>query len=173
MADNKQADLPAFSKSQLASLFGLHRQTVASRLAKVAPCGKDKRGHDTFTIPKAALWLVDQADRRQPGEDEKGEINPDRLPPDMAKDYWDAQIKRQEFLRREGDLWETQQVVEGAAQIVKPIAAGLGALPDVLERTLALTPRQVKSVEEEVRRLRVDLHKNIIEAFGGTLSEYK
>lgn len=164
------ADLPAFSKSQLAALFGLHRQTVASRLGKVAPCAKDKRGHGLYTIPKASLYLVDAADIRIPGEDGE-EIDPERLPPDMAKDYWDAQLKRQKFLREEGELWETQAVVEAMAGVIKPIANFMRSFPDWAEHTLGLTPKQVKLVADEAQRQQEEMHKAVVEAAGGHIPE--
>lgn len=49
--------LPRFNKSQLARLFGLHRQTVIHHLAGVEPCGKDKRGHNVYSIPKVSRIL--------------------------------------------------------------------------------------------------------------------
>ena len=171
MAESKWADLPKFSKSQLASLFGLHRQTVSSRLAKVAPCGKDSRGHDVWSIPKASLYLVEHSDRFVPEQDEEGYIDPDRLPPDMFKDYWDGQLKKQKYLKEEGDLWHTQQVVEAIALVVKPIANFMRSMPDWAEHSLGLTPKQVKLVADESRQRQEEMYKAVVEVAGGGLQQ--
>lgn len=50
------ASLPLFSKSELAVLFGLHRNTIIKRLQNIKPDAVH-RGHGRYALPTVAVHL--------------------------------------------------------------------------------------------------------------------
>ncbi len=98
-SDGRQS-LPQFSKSQLAQLFGVHRNTVTARLRDAVPDGSHKT-NATYCLPTVAHLLIDTDAILAI----KTDVAPANMPPDMAKDYWDAQLKEQQFRQRDGELW--------------------------------------------------------------------
>jgi hypothetical protein len=162
-----EGKLPKFGKTQLAQLFGVSRNTVISRLRTVAPCGKDRQGHAVYTLPVAAAALLDIHKPAPDWEGEDGEIDPDRLPPDMAKDYWDGQLKKQKFYENEGFLWQSERVVDALTGIIKPLAFALRSLPDSVARRANLTPKQIEAVKEETDRTQKAMYAAVVEFANG------
>ena len=135
---------------QLARIFDFSRTTVTSKLKGVRPCGEDPRGNPTYTATVAAIALgvgsnPDPAD----WQDDEGEIDPDKLPPDMEKDYWDAKNKRQKFEREEGDLWGSIEVLEVIGGILKPLSFAIRSMSDSMERRGGFTPAQIEALQQE------------------------
>jgi len=163
-------ELPRFNKTQLADIFGLHRNTVNQRLKNIKPCGTDKRRRPIYTIPKAAQWLVDFEEIKKPWEsDEEGEdgvIDPERLPPDMAKDYWDAKLKEQKWYENDGDLWSSLEVLELFSGLLKPLTSSIRGLSDTVERKAKLSPKQAELVQQEVDATLREAHKRVVEYAG-------
>ena len=160
--------LPQFNQRQLGELFGLHRNTVAARLRRVAPDGRRSEGRgravDTWTIPTAAAHLCDRnAMLVAVAED------PSDLPPAEAKDYWDAKLKEQTFAHREGHLWADEEVLEAFSAVFKPLASKVRAISDTLERRAGLTARQTGVVDEVCDELLREMHDAVADTAGTTL----
>lgn len=162
----EQKPLPQFDKSQLAQLFGLHRNTVAARLREVAPDGQRRgRGRnsalDTWTLITAAAHLCDRSKLLAGyGED------PDNLPPEDAKNYWDAKLKEQTYLHRDGHLWSDEEVLEVFSGIFKPLANKVRAISDTLERRAGLTARQTGVVDEVCDEMLREMHDMVAAVAG-------
>lgn len=58
------AGLPLFSKSELAVLFGLHRNTIIHRLRNIKPDAVH-RGNGRYALPTVAVHLCPRAEVEQ------------------------------------------------------------------------------------------------------------
>lgn len=158
--------LPQFDKQQLAQLFGLHRNTVAMRLRGVVPDGQRRgRGRngavDTWNLVTAAAHLCDRSALLSNFDDD-----PDNLAPEEAKNYWDAKLKEQTYLQRDGHLWSDEEVLDVFSRIVKPLANKVRAISDTLERRAGLNARQTGVVDEVCDELLREVH-DIVAAVAG------
>lgn len=158
--------LPQFDKTQLAQLFGLHRNSVARRLRGVAPDGRRQSAKnlpvDTWTVAGAAPHLCDRDELLAATP----EIDPENLPPDLAKDYWDAKIKEQTFYQRDGHLWPDDQVLDAFSRVFKPLATKVRAISDTLERRAGLNSRQTSVVDEVCDELLREIYQAVAEVAG-------
>lgn len=161
-SDGRQS-LPQFSKSQLAQLFGVHRNTVSGRLRDVAPDGHSTKHQATYCLPTVAHLLIDKDALLASGP----EIDPDSMPPDMAKDYWDAQLKEQQFRQRDGELWRDSEVLDIFASVFKPLANKVRSISDAVERRAALTPKQVIAVQDACDDALREMHEEVAKVAGG------
>lgn len=57
-------DLPLFNKAELAVMFGVHRNTISTRLRGVQPDG-EWRGHGVYALPNVAVLLCALPDAEQ------------------------------------------------------------------------------------------------------------
>lgn len=157
--------LPQFHINQLAQLFGLDRKTVAKRLRDVAPDTQTTNGarHEKrYTIRKAAPYLVETNEVLRGA----GDVDPDDLPPEDAKNYWDAKLKEQTYLSREGHLWDDETVLEAFSAVFKPLANKLRAVSDTLERRAGLNARQAGVIDEVCDELLREIHGAVAAAVG-------
>lgn len=160
-----------YSIAQLALDFELSRQTVTKRLTDCKPSGV-VRGYPGYTLKDAAPYiLAPDFERLQTGVEEPEEIDPDKLPPDMQKDYWDAQLKKQKFAREDGHLWDTLEVIEVLSESFKSLSQKLRTLPDVLERRAGLDADQVEKAQEILFEAQQSMHDALIVQFGGDDSD--
>lgn len=158
--------LPQFRINQLAQMFGLDRKTVAKRLRDVPPDSQAVNGarHEKrYTIRKAAPYLVEHQELLRAAAPE---IDPEDLPPEAAKHYWDAKLKEQTYLAREGHLWDDEAVLEAFSAVFKPLANKLRAVSDTLERRAGLNSRQASVVDELCDELLREIHGAVENAVG-------
>ncbi|MGD9671675.1 MAG: DUF1441 family protein [Hyphomicrobiaceae bacterium] len=161
-SDGRQS-LPQFSKAQLAQLFGLHRNTVSARLRNAVPDGYTHKTNATYCLPTVAHLLID-ADSLMASSPALG---PDDMPPDMAKDYWDAQLKEQQFRQRDGELWRDAEVLDVFAAVFKPLANKVRSISDAVERRAALTPKQVIAVQDACDGALREMYDEVKKVVGG------
>lgn len=159
-SDGRQS-LPQFSKAQLAQLFGLHRNTVSARLRDAVPDGHRKKTEATYSLPTVAHLLIDTV-AISPAAD------PENMPPDMAKDYWDAQLKEQQFRQRDGELWRDVEVLDVFASVFKPLANKVRSISDAVERRAALTPKQVIAVQDACDGALREMYDEVKKVVGGS-----
>lgn len=148
-----------YSLSQLADLFGLHRQTVRKRLQGVKPDGLI-RGNPAFTVKSAAPRLVESY------QYDEQERDPDKMDPQDAKDFWEAKLKEQKFLENDGELWRSDEVLEALSGVSKRIALALRGIPDILERRTGLDAKQMGLVEEVIRSSMKEMHDTLVDEYG-------
>ncbi len=161
-SDGRQS-LPQFSKSQLAQLFGVHRNTVTARLRDAVPDGYTHKTNATYCLPTVAHLLIDTNAilASSPAAD------PENMPPDMAKDYWDAQLKEQQFRQRDGELWRDAEVLDVFASVFKPLANKVRSISDAVERRAALTPKQVIAVQDACDDALREMYDEVEKVVGG------
>lgn len=164
--------LPQFGLNQLAQIFGLDRKTVAKRLRDVVPDGdpaKNCRHKDRYTVRRAAPYLVEHKEILRAAPD----IDPDDLPPEEAKNYWDAKLKEQTYLARDGHLWDDNAVLETFSSIFKPLANKVRAISDTLERRAGLSARQTAIVDEVCDELLREMHEAVADVVGATVLDHE
>lgn len=149
-----------YSLTQLAELFGLHRQTVKKRLQAIKPDGLI-RGNPAFTVKTAAPALVDSYQY-----DEAEQRDPDKMDPGDAKDFWEAKLKEQKYLENDGELWRSEEVLEALSGVSKRIALALRGIPDILERRTGLDAKQMGLVEEVIRTSMKEMHDTLVDEYG-------
>lgn len=159
MASRPKPAIPRFNVTQLSELFGLHRNTVKRHLANVEPCGQCKRGFDQWSLPVAAAHLV----KTEPATEMDEDLDPDTLPPDIAKDYWDAQLKKQKYQQQDGELWHTLDVFDMLNGLFEPVKFSLRSLTDTVERRANLSPQQVELVQKEVDSTLKTLYESLVD----------
>lgn len=161
-SDGRQS-LPQFSKSQLGQLFGVHRNTVTARLRDAVPDGYTHKTNATYCLPTVAHLLIDASAilASSPAAD------PENMPPDMAKDYWDAQLKEQQFRQRDGELWRDAEVLDVFASVFKPLANKVRSISDAVERRAALTPKQVIAVQDACDDALREMYDEVEKVVGG------
>lgn len=130
--------LQGVSISQLGEIFNLDRRTVTSRLRKAKPSG-ERSGNPIYRILDAAPLLLERY-----VYNEKGElVRNDNRVDESAKDYWDAQLKRQKYEENAGDLWRTDRVVSTISQILKLFRESIVVFMDNLEHDSGLPQDQI------------------------------
>jgi len=157
-----------YSIAQLAQDFNLSRSTATKRLAE-CPHSGESRGYPAYTLEHAAPFLIDPKgiglNKQQ--EEPENEMDPDKMPPDMQKDYWDARLKKQKHDKEAGHLWDTLEVIHVLSEAYKPLAQRLRTLTDVLERVAGLDTDQLERAEEVINDVQQQIYDDLIEKFGG------
>lgn len=139
-----------WSISKMAEAFGMSRNTVSKRLREqnVQPAGQD-RGSAVYALKDAAPALF-QADPTT-----SGALNdPNKMPPEMRKAWFQSENERLKFEKTEGLLCETSDVARNYALLAKAVIQVMETMPDVLERDCGLTPSQVAKVQASIDDLR-------------------
>ncbi|MGQ8887151.1 DUF1441 family protein [Serratia ureilytica] len=137
--------------NQLAAMTGLHRQTVASRLADVPLAEGSNEKKKLYQITDVIRILMDA-----PASPSAEHQDPDKMTPKERKDWFDSE---------KGRLWlekEMRQVIPASdvryqmAAVMKAVTQALETWPDKLERDRGWTPDQIteaQSVVDEIREL--------------------
>jgi hypothetical protein len=148
--------LSGASISQLGEIFELDRRTVTGRLRKVKPSG-ERSGNPTYRILDAAPLLLERYVYNEQGE----LVRNDNRTDESAKDYWDAQLKRQKYEENAGDLWRTDQVVMTISQILKFFRESLVVFMDNLEYDSGLPQEQIAKAKLFCDNLLTSCHKHL------------
>jgi Protein of unknown function (DUF1441) len=83
--------------------------------------------------------------------------DPATMPPNVRKDYYDAELKRLKFEQEMGNLIVTSEALETFSSMTKSVAGFLETLPDVLERDANLTGEQVQKARNSIDVFRTAL----------------
>lgn len=138
--------------SQLATLSGVHRQTVAARLKNVRPVG----GNDT-NLRLYLLAAVLGELMKMPPPVAEGE-----MVPQDRKAWYQSERERLKFEQEVGELLPAADVAREFADMAKAMIQVLETLPDILERDCALSPDAVCRVQEIIDDLRDEIARRII-----------
>ncbi len=146
------------SLRRLAAEFGIARDTVARRLrdGDVRPCG-DNRGHPVYRIRDVAPFLVDRS-----VYDPDGVIDPDRLPPEKRRAWFQSESERIDLEVRAGTLIPALEHERDMARLVGMVVQAFETLPDVLERDADLQPHQVERLQRVLDAVRERLYQRIV-----------
>lgn len=142
-----------WSISKMAEALGMSRNTVSKRLreANVSPAGTE-RGSPVYAL-KDAMPALYQNDTPTVG----GLIDPNQMPPEMRKAWFQSENERLKFEKTESQLCGADDVARNMAQLAKSVIQVLETLPDILERDCALQPAQVAKVQAAIDDMRDQL----------------
>lgn len=155
------------TQSQLVMIFKMDRRDIAQRImhAQVDPCG-ERGGFPIYQISEVAPYLVKPRHSAAKIEEYLKKMNPADLPKVLAKEFWAGQRSRQEFLIREGDLWETDQVMQVFSEAFKVIRQSALLFRDAIDKQHMLTNEQSKFLEGLTDGLLHDMANRLQETFG-------
>lgn len=142
--DSKSMIYEGCNLSQLCAIFKMDRRTVTEKIVEVAPCGQ-RSGYPIYHIREVAPYLV------KPAYDVEAylrRMNHKDLPPQLSKEFWAGLKSKQEYLRNEGELWHTTEVIRGISELFKVLRMSLLLQMDTIERESVLTPAQRKRMIE-------------------------
>ncbi|TAA42478.1 MULTISPECIES: DUF1441 family protein [Pseudoxanthomonas] len=150
-----------WSIARLADEFRMDRRTATKRIreAGVAPLGK-RGGHDVYRLADVAPALVDPLP--SPAGDE-GVIDPHNLPPPDRLKWFQSENERLKLESSMGLLVPALEVEARFAELVKTLVMFMDTLPDVLERDVALSPKQVQAVQESCDRVRQEMYERVVD----------
>lgn len=143
--------------SQIASEFGVARETARKRLDDAGVQASETRGgHPVYRLREVLEAFA--------GEDG---FDPDKLKPWERKAHYQAEHEKLRLQVERGELVPSIEVEQGEAAIFKIVTQGLETLPDVLERDVGLSPLQLARVERHLDEYREALYRALNEGDEG------
>jgi hypothetical protein len=135
------------SLGQIAPELGETRDVTRSLLAKAGISPAKRRGKTPlYRLADVLRWL------RAPDAAET------KVTPHEEDKFYAAQLKKLEYERQVGQVIPADDVDEGQVALLKRLIAWVESMPDQLERSAGLTPKQVEQLERRVDEMRGDLH---------------
>lgn len=148
-----------FAVPWIAKAFGTTAYKVRSALAGVQPIGKGGKAA-LYSLPDAAKVLVaKEMDWREALK----KMKPADLPANLRREFWTAKKAEQDYRRDNGELWETDAVLEMMSDCFDVFGNGVRLLPDLLEREAGLSPAQRELVERTVDGMMEQWHEKLTE----------
>ncbi|PZQ95026.1 MAG: hypothetical protein DI533_20410 [Cereibacter sphaeroides] len=125
--------------TQLGKLFRMERRDITAKISgNVPPCG-ERGGYPIYFIHEVAPHIVKPI---YDIETYLKRMHHNDLPKHLSKEFWAGLRQRQEYLKAEGDLWETDKVIEVMADAFKTLRMTLLLAGDTVEREMTLTHQQ-------------------------------
>lgn len=151
--------------SQLSAVTGLHRQTVASRLANIptAP-GSNEKNKLYFLIDVIRALMETTASPVSERQD------PNKMPPKERKDWYQSENERVKLEESTRQLIPEAEVVAVYSSMTKAVVQVLETIPDLLERDCALSPQAVSHVQNVIDDLRFTLAERTYHACASDLA---
>lgn len=154
---SKIEDAYNWNLSQIASAFGLHRDTVRKRIlaAGVVPAG---------TRSNASVYSL-----RDVGPALFGQVatlladDPDSMPPTERRAWYQSENERVKLELELRELVRAEEVHQEMSRLAKAVASSLDSLSDMLERDAGLPPESIILVEKVTDALREQMYQSIID----------
>lgn len=125
--------------TQLSKIFRMDRRDITAKISgHVAPCG-ERGGYPIYFIHEVAphvikpLYDIETYLKRMHHND---------LPKHLTKEFWAGQKTRLEVLKAEGDLWETDKVIEVMGEAFKQLRMSMLLMGDTVEREIMFSHEQ-------------------------------
>lgn len=150
--------------NQVASLTGLHRQTVASRLMSVPLAPGSNAKLKLFSIVDILTDLLN----RTPDSNQR---KVDEMIPTDRKAWFQSERERLKLEEETAELIPASDVAREYSSMAKAVVTTLETLPDILERDCGLQPAAVSRVQAIIDDLRDQLAQRIYEADTGNNEE--
>lgn len=150
------------NKSQLAVMFGLDIRTVGGKLSVLPPSGKIGVT-DVWLVKEAAPYLVKPS--AQKIEETIRSMSTDALPAHLRKEYWSAKRQEQAYLRDEGDLLHTTEVIGHYAETFKELRTQLLLLGEGVERQMELPQRARELLSAMIDSCMNDMQERLVTRF--------
>ena len=145
-------DAFSWSVARLADCFGVHRQTMATRIrdAGLVPTG-ELRGNPTYSIRDVAEMLyVPSAAESETSNWESS--------PEQRKAWYQSENERVKLEKELRLLVPVDEVHREISRLAKAVSSGLDGLPDLLERDAGLPAEAIERVERVTDALREQMH---------------
>ena len=150
---NSDAVLHGVTANWLATVFGMHTNTVKQRLKDCPPSHRIKGGF-IYDLKMAARYLV------KPVVDIDQYIKTmkiEELPPRLQIEYWGAKQRRLNYEEDAGHLWRTEAVMSLVGTIVSTVRTKSRLWTEDIEAKAEITPEQRKVLNERVDALQFGL----------------
>lgn len=147
--------------TQLSVQFGLKVGEVIRKLAPVPPAGQ-RNGKDVYAMKEAAPYLAKLPDNVVA---QVMRLNHMDLPPMLRKEFWTGQNARLKFEKDQGELWDTQTVVEYVSEAFKTIRMSLLLLSDGVERDTVLSDVQRDTIKNLIDSTLEDIRERLSNQF--------
>lgn len=148
------------STTWLMNAFRMDRSTVKRKLAPLPPIKYERANMPIYDFVQAASYLVKP---RVDIAEYIRTLKPNDLPNDLQKEYWDAQLKRQTFELKSGQLWRTEDVLETFGEVFKRIKTTMQLWVENIERKQGLSADQRTLLVQMVDGLQNDIHEQLID----------
>jgi hypothetical protein len=146
------------SISQIASEFGMSRNTVSARIAALGLIPDGKRGgYPVYRLRDVARIAATEA-APAPGADD---FNPMTLDPMKRRAWFQSENERLKFETDCRHLVPDIEVAEEFAGLAKAVTQSLETLPDRAERDTRCGPEVVEYLIEQVRLLRNEIARRV------------
>jgi len=146
---------------QLGRIFRMDHRVLQEKLYNCPPTGT-RNGVDIWDISVAAPHLV------KPIYDIETYIkrmHHNDLPKFLTKEFWAGQRSKQEFLLKEGDLWQTSRVVKAVGTLMKMVKMSVRLMTDSVDRQSELSDVQRRLIRGLGDSMLEELYRSVVEAF--------
>lgn len=126
--------------NQIASLTGLHRQTVSKRLSSLTPAPGSNSRLKRYKLSDIVCL----------GLQERASADVDSMSPTDRRAFFQAENERLKFEERTGELVTAFDMARELSLVAKCITQGCETLPDTLEREVGLSPTALITVQRVI-----------------------
>lgn len=148
--------LRRLNKSELAEFFGVSVQAVDGWCRRGCPAVR--RGAPgkpwVFDALEVARWKYEQ-------NETPGGVDPDAMPPQDRKAWYDSEAKRRDLQVKDRELIPAPEVEQAVATAFAAISQGLLSLPDNIERRTGCAPEVIEAVEHVLHAEMVSLAERL------------
>ena len=143
--------------NQLATITGLHRQTIASRLANVRLAPGSNAKLKLYSVVDILTELISRTVDPEL-------VDVDKLQPQDRKAWFQSERERLKFQQETAQLIPASDVRREFSSMAKAVVQVLETLPDILERDCALTAQATHRVQSIIDDLRDQMAQKVFEA---------
>lgn len=144
----------------LMQAFRMDRSTVKKRMANCQPLKYGKGNVPIYDFVQACEYLVKP---KVDLDEYLKRLKPEDLPLDLRKEYWEAQLKKQRWEEKAGQLWRTEDVIEVYSEALKHIKTSTQVWASNLDRKSGLTAEQYELLGKMTDRLLSDMHERLLD----------
>ena len=142
-----------WSISQFWLNTGFARETVRKRFAEAGlKPSRTVKGYPVYMASDGLPVLFYMQD---------GELDPDKLKPFERRAYYQGELDKLKLQVERGELVPSFEVEAQMARLFKLITRALDTLPDILERDVGMTNRQLERMDRLLDELRTALYGEI------------
>lgn len=140
---NRAEALRRLNKGELAQFFDVSPQAIDGWIRRGCPFVEKGR--------PGQPWVFDALDVARWRFGEKAEsnalIDPDLLPPQDRKAWYESEVKRRELQLKDRELIPASEVEHYVARAFSTLAQGLRSVPDNIERRTGCPPDLIEAIE--------------------------
>lgn len=154
---DKELENLTLNINQLASVTGLHRQTISSRLASVRVAPGSNAKLKLYSVVDILTELISRTADPET-------VDVDKLQPQDRKAWFQSERERLKFQIETAQLIPASDVRREFSAMAKAVVQVLETLPDVLERDCALSAQATHRVQSIIDDLRDQMAQKVFDA---------